>query len=71
MAYVAMEAAKARITTTKSTMLYHDFLLKNNFGVRAITLQNSISKSVDHGAEGFSEYRLCVKHAPKDFKICQ
>jgi hypothetical protein len=38
---VAMEAAKARMTTMKSTMLYHDFLLKNNFGVRATTLQNT------------------------------
>merc|ERR1719447_908109 len=25
----------------KSTMLYHEFLLKNNFGVKAITRQNT------------------------------
>ena len=42
---VAMEAAKANMTMMKSTMLYQDFLLKNNFGVKAITLQNTCCRS--------------------------
>ena len=43
---VAMDAAKAKMTMMKSTMLYHDFLLKNNFGVKAITLQNTCCKII-------------------------
>ena len=43
---VAMDAAKANMTMMKSTMLYHDFLLKNNFGVKAITLQNTCCKVI-------------------------
>ena len=43
---VAMDAAKANMTMMKSTMLYHDFLLKNNFGVKAITLQNTCCKII-------------------------
>ena len=43
---VAMEAAKAKMTMMKSTMLYQDFLLKNNFGVKAITRQNTCCKII-------------------------
>ena len=45
-----MDAAKANMTMMKSTMLYHDFLLKNNFGVKAITLQNTCCKIIKTNA---------------------